>query len=244
MILLKNGFVVDTLNASIEKKDILIEGEKIRRIGRISAVKYKTKKVFNLEGKFVIPALIDIHVHSRVPGKEYAEDFSTLSKAALRGGVGKVLTMANTLPVADDPSTLRYIKRKAEKECVIDVFQLSALTENLEGKRLVDIERNSKYAFGFSDDGRWVVSTDLMIEAIRRAWRCGKKVFSHSHIPSDGVLNEGKISHKYKLKGIPSFLEYAAVFRDCVVALIEKLPIHLQHISTKESCYIIAQAKK
>ncbi|MGC8866973.1 MAG: dihydroorotase [Elusimicrobiales bacterium] len=242
MMLLKNGFVVDTLTGSIEKKDILIKGRIIKSIGKVSVSRSKIKKVFDLKGRFVIPALVDIHVHSRVPGKEYAEDFSTISKQALRGGIGRIVTMANTIPVADDEQTLRYIKKRAAKESLITVFQTSAITENQEGKKIVDIERNSRYALGFSDDGRWVFKSELMIEAMKRAWRCGKKVFSHPQIPFEAVLNRKMFLRRYK--GIPSFTEYLAVFRDCMIAIVENIPLHLQHISTKQACQIIREAKK
>lgn len=242
MILLKGGFVIDTLNLDIKKNDVLIDKGIIKRIGRISA---KVKKVINLEGKFVAPALLDMHVHCRVPGKEYAEDFFSVSKAAIRGGISSIVAMPNTTPVTDNVNILKRLIRKVRKESTINVFFTSAITQAQEGKYSVNVEANSKYVVGFSDDGKWVLNIELMADVMKRAFKKGKIILSHPQFPyPNGVINEGRISKKLNLLGIPVYTEYIAVFRDCMIAIIEDLPLHLQHLSSLVSVDIVRMAKK
>lgn len=242
MILLKGAFLIDPLNLTISKNDILIDKGFIKRIGYIST---KTKKVYNLEGRFISPALFDIHVHSRVPGKEYAEDFFSLSRAAIKGGVGAVVAMPNTTPVIDDVEIIKRVLKKAHKESSVRIFLTSAITQAQEGKVSVDVEENSDYVVGFSDDGRWVADIEIMRDVMRRAFKKGKIVFSHPQLSSpSGVINDGKISKRLNLPGIPSYTEYLAVFRDCLIAIVEDLPLHLQHLSSKVSVDIVREAKR
>ena len=228
MILLKGGFFIDTLNLDISKKDVLIDNGIIRKIGSSISVK-KPRKVFNIEGKFISPALFDMHVHCRVPGKEYAEDFFSISRSAIRGGVGSVVAMPNTTPVIDNVVILRKLIERARKEAKINIFFTSSITRSQEGKESVDVEANSDYVVGFSDDGKWVVDLDLMADVMRRAFRKGKVVFSHPQVSS---------------QSISSCSEYLAVFRDCMIAVVENVPLHLQHLSSAVSVDIVREAKR
>ncbi len=241
MIIIKNPFII-TENG-IEKKDILISNEKITKIS--DKISIKNAKKINGEGFFLIPALIDIHVHTRVPGKEKAEDFHSLTKAALSGGVGTIVAMPNTKPVQDNSQILKKLKIEARKISPLNILFASSITKNLEGKEIVNVKENSKYVCSFTDDGFWVEDINIMAEILLKAKKYGKIVFSHPQFKKEqGVINEGRISRKYNLPGIPEELEYIAVFRDCLLSVILDTPLHLQHISTKKSIYIIREAKR
>lgn len=233
MILLKNGYVVECLSGTVEKKDILIRDGRILKTGRIN-LKNKRIKSFDLSGKFVIPGVFDIHVHTRVPGKEYAEDLLTLSRAAAAGGVCRIVAMPNTLPVIDNSKIIKKIIEKSKKEAAIEIFQSCAITVLEEGKFTVDFDELSRYTSFFTDDGKWVAKSSLMFEAMKRVSAFGGRIFSHPQFPHEvkDPLN------------IPSYTEYIAVWRDCMLSLLGDYPLHLQHISSRLSCQIIKQAKK
>lgn len=243
MILLKNGYLIDTINLEIKKRDILINGKKIRRIS--DKISSKKAKIIDLSGKFVSPAIFDMHVHSRVPGKEYAEDFSSLSKACLRGGIGSIVVMPNTVEVTDDVNILKRLKRISNQKSPLDVYFTSAITDCEEGRELVDFEKNSKYIVAFTDDGRWVINTKLMEDAVIKAHRFGRIVLSHPQLPyPTGSINEGKRARDLSVLGIPSYTEYLAVFRDCLIAILTNLPLHLQHLSCGFSVDLVREAKR
>lgn len=243
MILLKGGYLIDTKGLEIKKKDILIEGRKIKRISH--NISPRGAKVVDVRDKFIAPALCDMHVHSRVPGKEYAEDFYSLSKACLRGGIGSVVVMPNTVEVTDDINILKRLKKISKSQSPLDVYFTSAITECEEGKELVNFKKNSKYVVGFTDDGRWLSNSKLMDEAIKMSLRVKKIILSHPQFPiSDGHINEGKVSKYLRISGIPSYTEYIAVFRDCLLAILNNSPLHLQHISCGFSVDLIKEAKK
>lgn len=243
MILLKGGYLIDTKHLEIKKRDILIEGRKIKRISQ--KLSLKGTKVIDVSGKFIAPALFDMHVHSRVPGKEYAEDFYSLSKACLRGGVGGIVVMPNTVEVTDDIHILKRLKKISNLQSPLNIYFTSAITECEEGKNLVDFKKNSKYVVGFTDDGRWLFSSKLMDEAIKMSLMVKRIILSHPQLPiSNGHINEGKVSKYLKISGIPSYTEYIAVFRDCLLAILNNSPLHLQHISCGFSVDLIKEAKK
>ena len=240
MILLKNAFVID--GEKLEKKDILISQNQIRKIS--DKINNKRAKIVKANGLVAIPSLIDIHVHSRVPGKEDAEDFLSLTKAALSGGVGTVVLMPNTEPATDNPKILKTLIKKAKKESCLNILFSSAGTKNREGKYLVNVKENSKHSVSFTDDGGWIKDSILMEKLLILADKYGKKVFSHPQTNYEGFINEGKISKKLNIKGINRKTEYMAVLRDCILSIITNTPLHLQHISVKESVEIIKEAKK
>ncbi|HOJ86691.1 MAG TPA: dihydroorotase [Elusimicrobiales bacterium] len=240
MILLKNAFVIN--GEKLEKKDILISQNRIRKIS--DKINNKRAKIVNANGLVAIPSLIDIHVHSRVPGKEEAEDFLSLTRAALSGGVGTVLLMPNTEPATDNPKILKTLIKKAKKESCLNMLFSSAATKNRQGSHLVDVKENSKYAVSFTDDGTWIKDSCVMEKLLILADKYEKKVFSHPQTNYEGFINEGKISKKLNIKGINRKTEYMAVLRDCILSIITNTPLHLQHISVKESIEIIKEAKK
>ena len=242
MILLKSVFLIDTENSKILKTDILVSENRIKKIA--DKIKTKNARVIRAEGLWASPALVDIHVHSRVPGKEEAEDFFSLTKAALSGGIGTVVAMPNTEPPTDNPEILKKLIEKAKLESPLNLLFSSAATKGRKGKEMADIKQIAPYVAGFTDDGSWVENTDLMLELLLEAARYGKKIFSHPQIPGRGAINEGAVSKKLGISAMDRKNEYLAVFRDCLLSILTGVPLHLQQISAKESIEIIKEAKK
>lgn len=244
MILIKNISVLDVENKKITKKDILIDGSIIKKVSDHIKIK-KVKTLRFSENLLAIPSLIDMHVHSRVYGNEEAEDFKSLNKACLSGGIASIVVMPNTNPPTDNYRIIRELQKKAKCETNLNVFFTSAATERREGKRMVDVKKLSSLVIGFTDDGSWVRDIEIMTRLLIQAKRYGKTVLSHCEIPHPpGYINKGRVSRILKIPAIACETEYLAVFRDILLAIALDAPLHLQHISTKKSVQLIREAKK
>jgi len=169
MILIKNGRLIDPESKRDEVTDILIDGEIIKKIEKNIDLK-GIDEVINAEGKIVSPGLIDVHVHFRDPGLTYKEDIQTGSRAAAKGGFTTVVCMANTKPAVDNKETLEYILNEAKKS-KINVLQTAAVTKDLMGKELVDMDMLKKIgAVGFTDDGFPIMDSSIVLYIMKTAY--------------------------------------------------------------------------
>lgn len=244
-ILLKGGIVVNPASGLNEERDILIEGEKIKDIGKNLSVGPACEKL-DISGKTVFPGLIDMHVHLRDPGRPDKETIETGTRAAAAGGFTSVACMANTDPVADNDSVIEYITSKAKKSGAVNVFPIGAITKGLKGEELAEMGKMfSSGAVAFSDDGRCVMNSLVMRHALEYAGQFGAVIISHSedHELSDGgLMNESYLSTILGLKGIPALSEEAMVERDLVLASAYG-HVHIAHVSTAGSVERIRAAK-
>lgn len=244
-LLLKNGIVVNPASKLIDERDILIENGKIREIGKNINAGTNCEKI-DLHGQHVFPGLIDMHVHLRDPGRPDKETIESGTRAAAIGGFTSVACMANTDPVADNDSVIEYIISKANKEGIVNVFPIGAITKELKGQELAEIGKMYLAgAVGFSDDGRCVMNSLIMRYALEYARQFGCPIISHceDHNLSDGgLMNESYLSTILGLKGIPALAEEIIVQRDIMLA--ESFGhVHIAHVSTAKSVELIRQAK-
>jgi len=244
-ILIKNGRVIDAANNIDKITHIYIVDGKIAKIGE--TVGTNADKVIDATGLLVTPGLIDMHVHLRQPGYEYKETIKTGTHAAYNGGFTSVACMANTRPVADNPEVIREILRYAE-DGYANVFPIASITRNLDGEKLTDFPKLIEAgAVAFSDDGKTVKDFDLMRKALNICARLDIPIIDHCediNLVKDGVINEGKISRKLGLPGIPNFAESTIVKRDIELSEITGCHIHIAHVSTAESVEQIRIAKQ
>jgi dihydroorotase len=249
-ILLKNGRIIDPASKVDIKASLLVEK------GRIQAIftsRQKTpalpKKLLtiDLKGKWVVPGLIDMHVHLREPGEEHKETIESGTKAAAAGGFTAVACMPNTNPVNDCQSVTRLILEKAEKASA-RVYPVGAISKGSLGESLAEFgEMHRAGAVAFTDDGKPVSDSQLMRRALEYASNFNVMIISHSEdfpLSRNGAMNEGFTSTSMGLKGIPHIAEEIMVYRDLALAEYTGSPLHLAHISTKESLNLIRQAKK
>jgi dihydroorotase len=249
-ILLKNGRIIDPASKVDIKASLLVEK------GRIQAIftsRQKTpalpKKLLtiDLKGKWVVPGLIDMHVHLREPGEEHKETIESGTKAAAAGGFTAVACMPNTNPVNDCQSVTRLILEKAEKASA-RVYPVGAISKGSLGESLAEFgEMHRAGAVAFTDDGQPVSDSQLMRRALEYASNFNVMIISHSEdfpLSRNGAMNEGFTSTSMGLKGIPHIAEEIMVYRDLALAEYTGSPLHLAHISTKESLNLIRQAKK
>jgi dihydroorotase len=245
-ILLKGGHVVDPSADLDSAADVLIKGATVADVGR--SLKANGAKTIDCKGRIVLPGLIDMHTHLRQPGREDEETFITGGKAALKGGFTSVLCMANTNPAVDNKSVVEYIYAESAKADLVNIYTVGAVTKGLEGKELTEIGQIFEAgAKALSDDGRPIMDAELMRCALEYAKMFGLPIISHCEdlsLSRNGVMNEGFISTKLGLKGVPRAAEIVMVVRDIELAQLTGSRVHIAHVSTKESVELIRQAKK
>ena len=191
-ILIKGGHVINPATQMDEVADVLIEDQKIKKIGKELPEK-EAERVINADGCYVMPGFIDMHVHFRDPGFEQKEDIYTGMQAAAHGGYTTVLTMPNTKPVADNPDIVNYVHNKAKSGSCIHVLQVGAVTKGQQGKELADIEGMVKAGSpAISEDGKSVMDAALYRDGMLEAARLGIPVLAHCediHMVRGGVMN-------------------------------------------------------
>lgn len=243
-LLFKNGIVVDPSNNINEKLDILVENNKISKIAK--NIKLNDVEVIDAANKYLVPGLIDMHVHFREPGFEKKETILTGSKAAVKGGFTSVVCMPNTNPVIDNIETIKYIKEKS-KDAFCNIYFMGSITKGLRGKELSDTnEMYNNGIVGITDDGMTVMDSKVMFEVLREAKKFDLITCSHCedvNLVYDCTINQGEISKKLGLIGRPNISEEIIIQRDILLAKVLDAKIHIQHISTKDGVDLVRKAK-
>jgi dihydroorotase len=199
------------------------------------------------QGRHLLPAFFDPHVHLRTPGHEHKEDLETGTRAAAAGGFAAVLAMPNTDPVLDSAPLLRSLRDAAAREARISVGFLPAITRGLEGQRLSEMaELREQGALGFTDDGRPVDSAGMLRKALQYQRLCGGVIALHEEDPTlsrGGSMHEGEVSAALGIGGIPTIAESTMVARDAALAGYEDARVHFQHLSCAASVEAVAAGK-
>ncbi|MGE5188720.1 MAG: dihydroorotase [Gemmatimonadota bacterium] len=249
MVLIRNGRVIDPAGRRDEQGSIVIENGKVREfIPGPGAPERYDGTVIDAAGKWIVPGLIDMHVHLREPGYEWKEDIRSGTRAAAAGGFTSVACMANTKPVNDHREITGFIRDKAAREGAADVFPVAAVTRGLEGKEMTDMaDLADAGAVAFSDDGRPVANALLMRRALEYAKGFGLLVLSHAEereLSSEGAAHEGWTAHRLGIPGIPAAAEEVAIARDILLARQTGGRVHIQHISTRMGVDLLRMAKR
>ncbi len=246
-MLLKNGKIVNPKNNFEDISDIRIETGVIKEIAK-NIKAQPNEEIIDLTGKIITPGLIDMHCHLREPGFNAKETIKTGILSAIYGGYTAICPMANTNPAVDNAATLNYIISKAKETGEIGFYPICAVTKGLNGEKTVNVsELLDNGAIAFSDDGKPVENMHLLREALKYINSHNSLIISHSEdfsLAEGGVINEGKISTRLGLKGIPDITEALAVARELEVIRSTNGRYHFAHISTKRSVELIRQAKK
>jgi len=249
LTVIKGGRVIDPGNLD-DILDIVIEDGNIVEIKQDAQTNddHKEFKIIDASGKIVAPGLIDMHVHLRDPGYEYKETIETGSRAAAFGGFTAICCMPNTDPVNDCRQVTEYIVKKAARLDIVRVYPVAAISKGLKGDNLCEYgELKDAGAIAVSDDGNPVMNSQLMRRALEYSSGFNLPVISHCEdldLISDGAMNEGAVATKMGLSGIPNAAESIMVLRDIALCELTGVPIHIAHVSTKESVRAIRDAKK
>lgn len=245
-LLIKGGRVIDPSQKIDEVLDLLIVGGLVKELGKGLAAPAGCE-LLDATGKYVVPGLIDMHVHLRDPGLEYKEDIGSGTRAAAAGGFTSICCMPNTKPVIDNKAIASYIISKAKSEGFCNVFPVGTITYGMNGERMSEMgELKEAGCVAVSDDGKPVSSPELMRRSLQYAAGMGIMVISHAEelaLVGEGVMNEGFTSTEIGLKGIPRVAEDIATARDVLLAEYTSAPLHVAHVSTSGSVRIIREAK-
>ena len=244
--LIKNGRVIDPANKVDDIIDILISDGKIEDIDK--GIISKDCEIIDAKGLIVSPGLVDMHTHLREPGREDEETILTGTRASLKGGFTSVACMPNTEPPLDNPAIIKSLKDIIKNSALTNVFIVGTITESRTGKRPTDFHKMKKEnVAAVSDDGSSVEDANVMMEALQQSVEENILIIEHcedSKISAGGVMNHGFTATKLGLRGIPAKAEYERVRRDIELAKKASAPIHIAHVSTKESAELIRKAKK
>ena len=246
-MLIRNGRIIDPANGMDAVGDLLIEDGKVVSIGEVPGADEYTGEVVDAQGCIVAPGFVDIHCHLRDPGLEYKEDMYTGTRAAAHGGFTSVCCMANTQPVNDNAAVTRAIIDKAQREGVVNVYPIGAITKGLKGQELAEMGQMQRAgAVAMSDDGHPVMNGRKMYLALQYAKAFNLTLISHSEdtdIVAEGLMNEGTVSTRLGLKGIPRAAEETMIARECILAEGLGARIHIAHVSTEGSVALIKHFK-
>jgi len=245
-LLIKGGRVIDPSQGIDDTLDLVVENGLVKEIGPGLTAPAGAETI-DAGGKYVVPGLIDMHVHLRDPGLEYKEDIISGTKAAVAGGFTSLVCMPNTKPAVDNKTVASYIINKAKAEGFCNVFPVGTITQGMHGDRLAEMgELKEAGCVAVSDDGKPVTNSELMRRALQYANGIGILVISHAEeleLVGEGVMNEGFTSTELGLKGIPRVAEDIATAREVMLAEYVGAPVHIAHVSTKGSVQIIRDAK-
>ena len=245
-----NANILDPHN-SIEEIGGLIVNEE----GKIEAVGKKVnknnlpsrEKFIDLKEKYIFPGLVDMRVFVGEPGYEYKENFKTLSNAALAGGVTSVVTMPNTNPIIDNVSIVDFLKRRGRDKSKINIFPTASLTKNLEGKNMTEFGLlQKKGILGFTDGIKTIQNTRLMSRIMKSAYDLGSLIMQHAEdyeLSKNGMVNDGIISTKLGLQGIPDLAEKIIIERDLSLLEDYNCRYHISQISSSKSIEVVEQRK-
>lgn len=244
-ILLKNGHLIDPANQLDKKGDILIEDGVITAIDKIEINNFDGEMI-DLAGKIVSPGWMDMHVHLREPGREDEETVKSGCLAAANGGFTAVCCMPNTEPPIDSQEIIQYLKDRSN-ELLVDVHPIAAITKNQKGEELAEmLELVEQGAVAISDDGHPVMSAEIMRRALEYSKMVDIPVIGHEEdktMTENGHMNEGFVSTRLGLRGMPSVAEEIMIARDIMLAEYTGGRFHVAHISTKGSVELVRKAK-
>ncbi len=244
-LIIRNGRVIDPSSKLDAIADVLIEGDKIAAVGEKLQVTGAER--FDASGLIVAPGFIDMHVHLREPGFEYAETIESGSHAAAAGGFTSICCMPNTSPINDNATVTSYIIERAARQAIVNVFPIGAITKDSAGEELSAIGSMKQAGIvAVSDDGRPVMNARLMRRAMETARSFGIPVIDHCedlHLSAGGDMHEGVESVRLGLRGIPAASEDVMVARDILLAQLTGARFHVAHISSRYSVDMVAFAK-
>ena len=245
-LLIKGGRVLSPEDGLDGELDVLVEDGVLREIGPNLAS--AADETFDARGQVVAPGFVDIHVHLREPGGEISETLETGLQAAVAGGFTAVCPMPNTKPVIDRPELVRTTIQKAQKIGLARVFPVATVSMESLGESLTDLATlKAAGAVAFSDDGRPVKTAGLMRRAMEKARGVGVPIIDHCEDPSlhpGGVVNEGPVAERLKLRGIPNSSEDVCLGRDLILAEATGAHLHVAHLSTARAVEMVRAGKR
>jgi dihydroorotase len=246
-LVITGGRVIDPANRMDDTFAVAVKDGRIASVSREVPKEFAKARVVDARGEWVVPGLMDMHVHLREPGREDKETVETGTQAAAAGGFTAVVCMPNTNPVLDEEAKIRYVIQRAEG-CAARVYPVGAITKGSEGEELAPMGEMVKVgARAVSDDGRAVARSSIMRNALNYSKSFNIPVICHcedTDLSQKGHMNEGVVSTRMGVRGIPVMAEEIGVARDLLLAEYTGARIHIAHVSTAGAVRMIREAKK
>jgi dihydroorotase len=244
-LIIRQGRVIDPSQGLDEIADVTIRDGKIADIGK---AKSSNGDQIDAAGKIVCPGLVDMHVHLREPGSEDTETIASGCAAAVAGGFTSIVCMPNTQPAIDTEAMIEFVYRQAARASLCNVYPIGAITKGRAGKELAEIGQMVRAgAVGFSDDGRGVASSAVMLRAMQYVAMFGKTLIQHCEDPDlteGGSMNGGLTATRLGLPGIPAVAEEIMLQRDLLLARSTQCRYHMAHVSTAGAVDLVREARK
>jgi dihydroorotase len=244
-LVIRGARVVDAAEGVDAVLDVRVDGGTIAQLG--TGLQTNGHRVVEGRSLVLAPAFVDPHVHLRTPGREDEETIASGTAAAAAGGYCALLAMPNTEPVVDSAAMLGSLAETAGVEAEVPVGFLAAITKDQDGTQLTEMaELAEAGAAGFTDDGRPVVAPGLMRRALQYSAVTGRRLALHCEEPTlskGGQMHEGAVSAELGFAGYPSVAESLMVERDLALAAYERQPVHLLHLSARESVEALSRAQ-
>ncbi len=248
-ILLRGGRLIDPAREVDEICDLLVDDGEVAAVappGRLGVP--EGASVIDAAGCWVVPGLVDPHVHLRDPGFPEKETIATGLRAAAAGGFTAVAAMANTLPVNDTPEVTRYMLAEAAAVHAARLVPVSAVTRGLSGRETVDFAAMvAAGAHLFSDDGIPIDDQAVLASAMEQIARLGFAISLHEEdraLTANGAVNAGEVSKRLGVAGVPAAAETDRIRRDLALAIGAEAPVHIAHVSTALSLDLIRAARE
>ena len=245
-LILKNAHVVDPSVDLDGVTDVLIEDGRIARVA--DGIDEPGAEVRDLSGKYLVPGLVDMHVHLREPGFEHKEDIASGTRAAAKGGFTGVCAMPNTDPVADNGVAVGYVASRAAEVGKCRVYPAGAMSKGLKGEIIAEMgDMVARGAVAFTDDGRGIQDAGMMRRAMDYGKMFGRVFMSHCQdegLVGAGQVNEGVVSTRLGLLGWPAQGEELQIARDIMLAELTGCALHIQHITTAAGLDMVRAAKE
>jgi dihydroorotase len=244
-LVIRGAHVLDAAAGVDAVLDVRVDGGTIAQLG--TNLETNAHRVVDAQGLVLAPAFVDPHVHLRTPGREDEETIASGTAAAAAGGYCAILAMPNTEPVVDSAAVLGSLAETAKAEADVPVGFLAAITRNQGGAELTEMaELASAGAAAFTDDGQPVVAPGLMRCALQYGAVTGRRLALHCEeqtLSKGGQMHEGAVSAELGFEGYPSVAESLMVERDLALAAYERQPLHLLHLSARESVEALSRAQ-
>lgn len=244
-IVFRNGWLADVEHGKLVKGELLVEDNIITAIA--PSITCATAEVIDLGGLVLVPGFIDLHTHLREPGYEHKETIASGARAAAAGGFTTIACMPNTQPALDTATRVAWVKAQAEVANVVKVLPIGAISLEQAGLELTDFAAmQASGAVAFSDDGRGVMSSKMMLLALQASKVLAVPIMAHeedAELAGKGSINAGMISEQLADAGIPAASEFIMLARDLYLAELTGGHLHVCHVSTAESVRLIRAAK-
>lgn len=244
-LLIRNARLINPASGEESQGDCLIENGRIAKLGTVAV---KADRTIDAKGRVLAPGLIDMRAFIGEPGADYRETLASASQAAAIGGVTTVLSMPETNPPVDDPAVVDFIMRRARDTAKVRILPTAALTKGLEGKEIAELSLLSDAgAVAFTDGSHTIRNAQVFRRLLAYAQELGVLIMHFSQdrdLAGDGVMNEGELSTRLGLIGIPREAETIMLERDLRLVRLTGARYHAAMISCEESVRLIEQAKK